>query len=152
MDWNPKQLLNDFMTVSELAGAKMKSEAFQIETLIMPHRPPKNLPASKMAVYIFSDKERVLKVGKAGPNSGARYTSQHYNPKSASSTLAGSLLKDQEYTRKYQLTEDNVSSWIKENTDRINFIVDAKISLLTLNLLEAFTQCCLRPYFEGPTR
>ena len=152
MNWNPKQLLDNFMIVTELTGVKMQAEAIQIETLTMPHRPPKSLPASKMAVYVFSDKKRVLKVGKAGPNSGARYTSQHYNAKSANSTLAGSLLKDKEYTQKYQLNEDNVSSWIKDSTDRVNFIVDAKVSLLTLNLLEAFAQCCLHPYFEGATR
>ena len=152
MNWSPQQLLNDFLIVTELTGAKMQSEAIQIETLTMPHRPPKSLPASKMAVYVFSDKERILKVGKAGPNSGARYTSQHYNAKSANSTLAGSLLKDHEYTQKYQLNEDNVSRWIKENTSRVNYIVDANVNLLTLNLLEAFAQCCLHPYFEGPTR
>ena len=130
----------------------MQSEAIQIETLTMPHQPPKSLPASKMAVYVFTDKERVLKVGKTGPNSGARYTSQHYNAKSANSTLAGSLLKDKEYSHKYQLNEDNVSRWIKENTNRVNYIVDANVNLLTLNLLEAFAQCCLHPYFEGSIR
>lgn len=152
MNWNPKQLLDNFVIVAELAGVKMRSEAIQIEILTMPHRPPKGLPASKMAVYVFSDKERVLKVGKVGSNSGARYTSQHYNAKSANSTLAGSLLKDKEYSQKYQLNEDNVSRWIKENTNRVNYIVDANVNLLTLNLLEAFAQCWLHPYFEGPTR
>jgi len=49
-----------------------------------------------MAVYVFSKGPDVLKVGKVGAKSQARYTSQHYNPGSAMSTLAASILADLE--------------------------------------------------------
>jgi hypothetical protein len=38
-------------------------------------------------------RNRILKVGKAGCNSNARFQSQHYNPSSAPSNLAHSLLE-----------------------------------------------------------
>jgi hypothetical protein len=46
-----------------------------------------------MAVYCFFLDGRALKIGIAGPNSDARFRSQHYNLNSARSTLAGSIFK-----------------------------------------------------------
>ena len=102
-----------------------------------------------MAVYIFSMGKYVLKVGKAGPKSNARYTSQHYNPGSVQSTLAASLLKDTDIVQKYSLNEQNISIWIKENMDRTNFLLDANMGKWVLTLLEAFVQCRLQPRYEG---
>ena len=68
---------------------------------------------------VFSDKDRVLKVGKAGQNSNARYMSQHYNPRSSQSNLANSLLKDEDAVQRYSINKENVSAWIKQNTDRV---------------------------------
>jgi len=45
--------------------------------------------------------------------------------------------------------ETNVAGWIREHTDRVNFILDAPLGVHVLNLLEAFLQCRLRPEFEG---
>ena len=59
-----------------------------IDVAPAPHR-PRSLPVGKMAVYCFFFRGRALKIGIAGPNSGARYLSQHYHPRSAGSTLAG---------------------------------------------------------------
>ena len=138
MRWNPERLLADFLVVAELGEVKIEPDAVRVETLMMPHRPPRNLPKGKIVVYVFSDKERVLKVGKAGPRSQARYTSQHYNAGSAPSTLAASILKDKDAVQRYGLNKRNVSGWIKKNTDRVNFIVDAHYYGSVLNLLEAF--------------
>jgi hypothetical protein len=149
MKWNPAQLLTDFLVVAELGEIKMQPEAIRVETLMMPHRAPRSLPKGKMAVYVFSDKERVLKVGKAGPRSQARYTSQHYNAGSAPSTLAASILKDKDAVQRYNLNKGNVSDWIKENTDRVNFILDADVGMWGLMLLEVFIQCRLQPVYEG---
>ena len=149
MKWNPAQLLTDFLAVAELAEIKMQPDAIRVETLNMPHRAPRNLPKGKMAVYVFSDKERVLKVGKAGPRSQARYTSQHYNAGSAPSTLAASILKDKDAVQRYDLNKGNVSDWIKTNTDRVNFILDADVGMWGLMLLEVFIQCRLQPVYEG---
>ena len=149
MKWNPAQLLTDFLVVAELGEIKMQPDAIRIETLMMPHRAPPSLPKGKMAVYVFSDKERVLKVGKAGPRSQSRYTSQHYNAGSAPSTLAASILKDENAVQRYGLNKRNVSGWIKKNTDRVNFILDADVGMWGLMLLEVFIQCRLQPVYEG---
>ena len=149
MQFDPDQLLSDFLVVAELAGIKVHRGVIRIETLPMPHRPPSSLPKGKMAVYVFSDKERVLKVGKVGWRSQARYTSQHYNAGSAPSTLAASILNDEDAVEKNGVNAENVSDWIKENTDRVNFILDADLGARTLTLLEAFVQCRLQPAFDS---
>ena len=148
MKWNPHELVDDFIVVAKLAGVTLGPGSICIETLSMPHKPPSNLPKGKMAVYVFSEKDRILKVGKVGQHSEARYTSQHYNSGSAPSTLAASLLNDEDSVRKYRLVKGNVSCWIKGNTDRVNLIVDADFGTHTLTLLEAFVQCRLQPLFE----
>ena len=149
MEWDPEQLMEDFLVVAELAGITAMRDAIRIEILKMPHRPPNTLPKGKMAVYIFSQNNRVLKVGKVGWRSQARYTSQHYNAGTARSTLAASILKDEDAVERYGVNEANVSDWIKENTDRVDFILDADLGVRVLTLLEAFVQCRLQPRFEG---
>ncbi|MXZ00552.1 hypothetical protein F4Y93_07860 [Candidatus Poribacteria bacterium] len=149
MNWDPEQLRDDFLIVAKLGGIKIELDAVGIEILTMPHKPPSNLPKGKMAVYIFFTEKHVLKVGKAGPKSKARYTSQHYNPGSAPSTLAASILKDENAVQRYGLNELNVSDWIKERTNRVNLLLDANMEKWVLNLLEAFVQCRLKPVYEG---
>ena len=51
--WNPEQLLEDFLAVAKFAGIELQREAIQIETLPMPHRPPRSLPTGKTAVYLL---------------------------------------------------------------------------------------------------
>ena len=142
-------LIQDFLRVAALAGARLAASEIEAETLQAPHRPPSRLPAGKTAVYVFSYGDTVLKVGKAGPNSGARYTSQHYNAASAPSTLAASLLKDGEEIGVSGLTVESAGDWIKSNTLRTNFLIKTECGVPTLSLLEAFLQCKLKPRFEG---
>jgi hypothetical protein len=149
MNWDPEKLRDDFLIVAKLGGIGIQPSDIGIETLTMPHKPPSNLPKGKMAVYVFFNKEYVLKVGKAGSRSQARYTSQHYNPGSAPSTLAASILKDENSVQRYGLNEENISNWIKESTDRVNFLLDADMGKWVLNLLEAFVQCRLQLRYEG---
>ena len=149
MKWNPEKILTDFLIVAELAAIEIQPGAIYIEILTMPHRPPSSLPKGKMAVYVFSDKECVLKVGKIGQKSKARYTSQHYNPHSSNSNLAKSILKDEDAVKKYGVDDGNVSDWIKKNTDRVNFLLDANVGMRALTLLEVFIQCRLLPVYEG---
>ena len=47
MNWNPEQLLEDFLTVAELAGIKLQREAIRIETLRMPHKPPSSTASGR---------------------------------------------------------------------------------------------------------
>jgi len=149
MTWNPDLLLEDFCRVAGIAGVSLASKAIVVDRRPAPHVPPKALPPGTMAVYVFSFGPRVLKVGKVGPNSAARYTAQHYNAGSAKSTLAASLIKHGERIGVDCLNETNVSGWIREHTERVNFILDAALGVHVLNLLEAFLQCRLKPEFEG---
>jgi hypothetical protein len=149
MSWDPESALTDFKTVAKLAGVELSDDDLRIELLPAPHLAPTRLPSGMMAVYVFSRGNEVLKVGKVGPNSHARYTSQHYNPGSAMSTLAGSLLADRDRLGLLDLDQSEISGWIKANVDRVNFIVSASLGIHVLTLLEAFLQCRLKPRYEG---
>ena len=149
MSQDPHTLLADFLKVAELAGMKRDEIQVSVEKLPAPHSPPRKLPKGKMAVYVFSFHGKALKFGKVGPKSQARYTSQHYNPGSAQSTLAASLLKSGSEIGVMNVSEENVSEWIKKNTDRLNFVLNASCGKHVLTLLESFLQCRLQPVFEG---
>ena len=135
--------------VAELAGVRVPDNALSVETLPAPHRPPTALPKGKVAVYVFVWKEQCLKVGKVGPNSQARYTSQHYLPSSSNSNLAKSIPSARDRLGLAAVSESNVGSRIKANVDRLNFLLDAGCGVPVLTLLESFQQCRLRPMFEG---
>lgn len=149
MTWKPEQTLTDFATVARLAGVMLAAGEIRIEALPAPHAPPTRLPAGAMAVYVFTHGSDVLKVGKVGPKSQARYTSQHYNPGSAQSTLAASMIADAE---RLGLGEDDmaeIGGWIRTNVDRVNILVPAHLGVPVLTPLESFLQCRLRPRYEG---
>lgn len=149
MNFDSQNLLADFKQVARLAGITITDHDITIEKLLAPHIPPSNLPAGKMAVYVFTYNNECLKVGKVGPRSKARYTSQHYNPKSSQSNLAKSILKSKKDFGSVELTEITVGDWIKKNTDRLNFLINLTLGVPVLTLLESFLQCRLRPRFEG---
>ena len=144
----PTSLVDSFRLVALLAGVDLGPSDLTVEHLTAPHVSPSKLPTGKSAVYVFIFDGQALKVGKAGPNSNARYTSQHYNAGSAQSTLAASLLKNGNLIG-VTLRKETASIWIKTNTDRINFLLDAKHGKFVLSLLESYLQCKLRPLFEG---
>ncbi len=143
------KLIADFVRAAEIAGLNIKQGNINIENLPAPHIPPSTLPAGKMAVYVFQWGDQCLKVGKVGPKSQARYTSQHYNPKSSNSNLAKSILKDKAVVGITAIDEHTVGNWIRQNTDRVNFLVPESFGIPLLSLLEAFLQCRLKPRFEG---
>ena len=147
MDTGP--LIQDFLSAAVLAGVRLGSSDLTVERDMAPHSPPKRLPKGRMAVYVFSYGDVVLKVGKAGPNSAARFTSQHYSPSSAPSTLAASILKEGQSLGITGLSSASVGTWIKANTDRTNFLLSIECGVPVLTLLEAFLQCRLKPRFEG---
>ena len=113
-----------------------------------PHLPPRRLPKGKMAVYTFVYEGEILKIGKAGPNSNARYTSQHYNSKSAMSNLAKSILSDKEMLEK-GINEENVGEWIKQNCRRIDIEIDVDLGIFTLEFIEAVLHYKYTPKYEG---
>jgi hypothetical protein len=102
--------------------------------------------------------DRCLKVGKAGPKSQARFTSQHYGF-NAPATLAKSLLKHPNHvaallprSRRRELetlSATSVGAWIEHNTSRFHVFLPTGVGALALSLLEAFLQCRLQPVFEA---
>jgi len=149
MDIETNQLLEDFLKIAKLAYIDLSKINASYESLTAPHNPPKRLPKGKMAVYVFIYKGQALKVGKVGPKSQARYTSQHYNPNSSRSNLAKSLIEKGFSYGFPNINEENVTSWIMKNTDRYNFTISASSGKHVLSLLEAYLQCRLKPVFEG---
>ena len=142
-------LLDDFRKVVALAGVALPPAALSLETLPAPHKPPSTLPSGKMAVYVFVWNGRCLKVGKVGPKSQARFTSQHYSPTSSNSNLAKSLVAGHGKLGLSGISESNAGAWIKANVDRVNFFLSAECGIPVLTLLESFLQCRLNPVFEG---
>lgn len=94
------------LEISHILGKPINKSSFEIVNRGMPHK-PKSLPIGKMGVYIFIQDNRFLKIGKVGPKSSARFMSQHYNPKSAQSTLAASILLDKAMEDK-NVTKNNI--------------------------------------------
>ncbi len=144
-----QNLIDDFIKVSSIAGVNLSIRDFSIGILEHPHKPPSNLPVGKMAVYIFFWRGDCLKVGKVGWKSQARYVSQHYIPGSSQSNLAKSILSKVDRLGTPGLNEFNIGLWIKDNTDRVNILLDQKVGMPVLSLLESFLQCRLNPMFEG---
>lgn len=130
------------------------------EYLPAPHRSPALRPGHG-AVYVFAlaDRDtsdagagRVLKVGRAGPNSNARFQSQHYAPRSAGSTLANSLIKYRllwPWLGVDHLDGSNVRDWMLGHLDRANVYVPAT-SVGLLPHLEMYVRARLGgSVFEG---
>jgi hypothetical protein len=134
--------LQDFMAVAKLAGDPVQPSDFKIEYLPSPHK-TSGLPAGKMAIYAFWWDGVWLKVGQVGPNSDARYRSQHYTG-SALSTLCGSLLNDPQMSTITGFGLPSPAAWIKASTCRANILLSSQRSRALLSLLEAFLHVPLR--------
>jgi hypothetical protein len=151
MPWRTEiaDALADFQGVAHLAAAPLAGDGLNIEYLPAPHRPPSSLPFGRMAIYGFWWDGSWLKIGKAGANSNARYVSQHYNPGSAMSTLAASLLADSGMASAAGLDAARPGDWIKAQCCRANILVPERLGKPFLSLLEAFLHVRLKPRYEG---
>jgi hypothetical protein len=158
-------LIDPDMLVTEFASAADDAEIsgwpcpLRTELLPAPHMPP-SLPATYGAVYAFALADVtsapcgagiVLKVGRIGARSEARFRSQHYNPRSAGSTLASSLLTYRimwpwlgiEY-----LDERIVKSWMLTNLVRMHiFVPDGHPEVAAS--LEIYVRARIGSVFEG---
>ena len=141
-----ESLVKDIVAVYKYAQIEITEDMIDIEKLPAPHEPTP-LPKDKMAVYIFFNETDTFKVGKAGPNSTARYQSHHYSPRRATSTLAASIIEDKQL--KTIVNRDNVEEWIKKNLSRVNLRLDKNLGIAALSLLESFLHCRLKPKYEG---
>ena len=143
------EAVSDFEVVSELARNPTTFTGYFLEFCPAPHRPPSRLPVGMMAVYGFWWNGEWLKIGKAGPNTNARYTSQHYNPNSAKSTLAGSLVRDRRMVGIPDFDGSSPGDWIKSATSRVNILVPTDSGGELLSRLEAFLHERFQPRYEG---
>jgi hypothetical protein len=144
------EALRDFAKVSVLAGAECDVSKIKIDLAPKPHK-PSGLPKERMAVYCFFLDGRALKIGIAGPNSDARFRSQHYNPNSAGSNLAKSVLTHPERMRipLPALSPETVGNWIKTYTDRLNLLLPVSYGKPMLSQLEVFLHVRWKPIYEG---
>lgn len=149
-DWKAdiSESIDAFFTVASLARSPLAADDVRVEFMSAPHKSPSRLPSGKMAVYGFWFNGEWLKIGMAGPNSNARYTSQHYNPHSAISTLAKSLQTDPVMARRFDPNTSAVGEWIRANCNRVNIFLDARQDRLLLAMLEAFLHLRLKPRYE----
>jgi len=155
----PETLISEFRNAIKDLG--LACGEIQHEAQPAPHRLHK-LPEGKCALYAFSLSRgygercpagagRVLKVGKAGPNSNARLQSHHYEPGRAPSTLAATLIDSTilwHYLGIMELRSEQVGHWIRANTDRDNFYFDSRDNYI-LARFEKYAIGRLGPVFEG---
>lgn len=156
---NPETVINEFRDAMEQIGLRCGDIQHELQTC--PHT-PHGLPPGKCAIYVFSLSKssgkrcpagagRVLKIGKAGPNSNARFQSQHSYPGRAPSTLATMLINSRilwRYLGIKELRNVQVENWIGENTSRDNFYLDA-VDNDILGELERYLEGRFGPVFEG---
>lgn len=138
-----------FRTVAELACHPLKPDEIRREDCEAPHCQPTRLPPGMMAVYCFWGDGVWLKVGKAGPKSNARYTSQHYGKNRALSSLARSLCGDERMASMEGFNPADPAKWIKAATHRVNLLLSTQRPVSLLGLLEAFLHARLNPRYEG---
>lgn len=159
----PDDLLNGFAVAAHKCGLLSNGASTGIwhQALGAPHKPP-SLPPGFCAVYVFSlaarygagcpaAGNRVLKVGKVGANSNARFSSQHYLPRSSRSNLANSLLTERvlwPYLGIDHLDELSVKAWMMKNLDRDHFFVPESHAGVEREL-ERYLRGHLGPVFEG---
>src|SRR5689334_15495063 len=120
----------------EAAGNDLANQTIHTDCSGPPHRQPSNQPGGMPAVYAFFYEGRCLKCGQVGPNSAARYTSQHYNPRSSPSNLALTLLQRGNEIGITNVPEAEIGDWIKKNTSRANVLLPTTIKKRTLNFVE----------------
>ena len=153
-------VVREFAEWARSQGLGPARAELRVERLGIPHAPT-SLPPGWQGVYSFKYQEAWLKVGKAGPKSGARWTSQHYHPGRAQSTLAFSLLRYAHFSalafqeladlkiRLQKVGPDELGDWIKNNTERTNFLIRSELESAGLDQLERIALRILKPIFEG---
>lgn len=155
----PDLLVSEFAVAAEKAALAGWPCELKTELLRAPHTRPA-LPAGCGAVYAFAlarpwlgqcGAGTVLKVGRIGARSEARFRSQHYNPRSAGSTLANSLLTYRivwPWLGIERLIEDAVKSWMLGNLDRMHIFVPDGHPVVSASL-EVFVRARIGSVFEG---
>lgn len=156
---NPAGIISGFIeALTNANNIRLKASDITHELIRAPHECP-DLPKETCAIYVFSlhsansapaGPNRVLKVGKAGPKTIARFKYQHYSAGSARSTLAGAIKNNKilwNYIG-YDISVGNLDLWLKDNTDRDHFFLNVQRQGL-LSFLETYVRGLLGPVYEG---
>lgn len=155
-------ILSDFGIVAARLDLPGQPATLDTEYLPAPHA-PKALRPGHGAVYIFALADtdtseagpgRVLKVGRVGPNSNARFQSQHYSSTSNGSNLAKAILR---YPTLWSwLGIDHIDpltirAWMLTHLDRAHIYVPASSAEL-IPQLEMYVRARLGgSVYEGST-
>ena len=150
-----------FLEWGQKRSPQLRANDVEVALLGVPHTPVA-MRKGWQGVYAFAFGTVWLKVGKAGPNSNARWVSPHYKATRSLSNLAWSLLR---YTRLSSFNHprlptnlrtqlmvvppDALGDWIKKHTARVNFTIRAELGPVALDRLERIAQDVLKPVFEG---
>lgn len=140
-------LKDELLNAIRSLNVKINDEQIHILDRGIPHKLTK-LNEDFMVVYTFAFQGLYLKIGKAGPQSFARVNSHHYNPGSSNSNLAKSILADPHFG-KFALTNENIKDWIKNNTTRIDILIEKRLGIFVLNFVEACLHLKYQPKYEG---
>lgn len=140
--------VKDFIEVANLAHEPLSPRELKASFLVAGEHPNAGLPKGQMAVYGFWGDGEWLKIGKAGPNSNARFRSHHYDATRSKSTLAGSLKKCPRMPSVAEFDAADPGRWIREHTCRFNILIPKDKRGELLSLLEAFLHTRLRPRYE----
>lgn len=157
---NPGEFVQAFVEAGRLASVNLSCSELKIrpEVLPAPHRRPSSLPVGTQAIYAFLLRDTCLKVGKAGPKTQARFTSQHYGA-NAPSTLAKSIIRNRGPILSLvpqgargeveDLTITSIGRWLEQNTSMFHLFLPATVPSCALAFAEAFAQCRLHAIYEG---
>lgn len=141
--------VEDYLAVAALSHGPISRTEIENKFPNAPHAPSSRISTGMMAIYGFWHDGVWLKIGKVGPNSHARFVSQHFNAKSSRSNLAASLTMDVQMAAVVGTDPLSVNHWIRTSTNRVNIFLPATRQLLLLTLLKAFLHVRLQPRFEG---
>jgi len=121
---------------------------FQVEVLPPPHF-PRAMPPGKQSVFAFywPKQGQFLLVALAGPNSNARFQSQHYLPASSGSNLARKILQHKKTLGIEDLEKATVGMWMKGNLARINIFLPASVDKEILKYLKDYLKLIWSPMF-----
>lgn len=138
---------------------KIDTTKIEVE-YIFPHSRKEKLRPGDRAIYIFYFplQKQFLKIGKASDNTCFQYRHYKYNSQKPTwkSSLPKSLWTDEKFKEKNlkNRKEEELGTWILENTERINIIIRKEIGdkdklTFTTNLLETCLQYEYKPIYEG---
>lgn len=157
-DDEASRLRQCLLKAAELGRVDIAPSEIEIRFQDPPHDRP-SLPFWSQAIYVFRLRSLYLKVGRAGPNSRSRMSTQHYTA-STEYSLANLIsenaeplmeeLSREEVQSLEALPVDRVGEWIANNCGRINIFIPAEYPRTTANLFEAVLLSRFDPCYEGP--